>query len=73
MKKSEISAEKFKQDCLSLMREVAEKGVELVITKRGVPLCRLVPLKPEQTVKRVGWMEGTITFSGDITQPTGED
>ena len=73
MLEREISAGEFKQHCLSLMNEVAEEGIELIITKRGIPICRMLPLKPEQAKKRVGWMKGTIKFLSDITAPTDEE
>ncbi len=72
MQKHEIPLGQFKQHCLSILEEVAETGVELVITNRGVPLCRLAPLKPSRTSKRIGWMKGTISFHDDITKPTNE-
>lgn len=37
-----ITASEFKAKCLKLMDEVAEGGPELVITKRGRPVSRLV-------------------------------
>lgn len=39
-----ISASEFKARCLALLDEVAATKVPLVVTKRGVPLARLVPL-----------------------------
>ena len=38
-----ISAAEFKARCLALMDLLAEKGGEVVVTKRGKPLARLVP------------------------------
>ena len=41
----EIKASVFKAKCLSLMDEVASSGEELVVTKNGKPISKLVPLK----------------------------
>lgn len=41
---NEISASQFKARCLALLDEVAEGGGELVVTKRGRPVARVVPL-----------------------------
>ena len=38
-----ISAREFKDRCLALIDEVAETGEEMLITKDGKPLCRLLP------------------------------
>lgn len=42
----EIPAGRFKAQCLALLDEVAESGDEIVVTKRGKPVARVVPLKP---------------------------
>ena len=70
MQKHEISVGQFKQHPITIMEEVAETGIELIVTKKGTPLCRIVPLKTHQTNKRIGWMKGTISFLDDITKPT---
>ena len=38
-----IKASEFKAKCLKLIGEVAESGEEIVITKHGRPVSRLVP------------------------------
>ena len=40
-----ISASEFKAKCLKLMDEIAVSGQELVITKHGQPVSRLVPYR----------------------------
>ena len=40
----EVAAGEFKARCLRLLDEVAEERVELVVTKRGRPVARVVPL-----------------------------
>lgn len=39
-----MSASKFKTHCLALLDRVAETGVPIVVTKRGEPVAKLVPL-----------------------------
>ena len=41
----EIKASIFKARCLALMDEVASSGEEIVVTKNGKPVSRLVPIK----------------------------
>ena len=40
-----IKASEFKARCLSLMDDVAQSGEEIVVTKNGRPVSKLVPLK----------------------------
>lgn len=39
-----VAAGIFKAQCLALLDEVADTGTELVVTKRGRPIARVVPL-----------------------------
>ena len=43
-----IPAGAFKQGCLRILDEVAETHREVVITKRGKPVAKLVPVKQER-------------------------
>ena len=66
-----ISAGDFKARCLALMDEVHDRGGEYVITKRGVPVARLVPVRHEPR-RLFGSMKGTVTVLGDIVGPLDE-
>lgn len=39
-------ASKFKEQCLMLLDQVARTKVPVIVTKRGRPVARLVPLEP---------------------------
>ncbi|MFC1746445.1 type II toxin-antitoxin system Phd/YefM family antitoxin [Candidatus Riflebacteria bacterium] len=69
--RKEVPAGKFKQECLALMDEVLQTGLEIIITKRGKAICRMVPLEKGGSPE-VGWMKGSVSIKGDITKPTGE-
>ena len=63
-----IKASEFKARCLKLMDEVAETGREIVITKNGRPVSRLVPhLERPKTI--IGIDKGKIEILGDIIEP----
>lgn len=67
-----VPAGQFKNQCLALMDELAAHGGELVITKHGRPVAKLVPIVDDQlaNVPIVGSMAGTVTFlEDDITAP----
>ena len=40
-----VPAGEFKQHCLALLDQVSETGVSIVVTKRGRPVARVVPLE----------------------------
>ncbi|MGI9019913.1 MAG: type II toxin-antitoxin system Phd/YefM family antitoxin [Solirubrobacterales bacterium] len=48
---SEISATQFKARCLALLDEVAQGGGELVVTKHGRPVARVVPADEEVSLR----------------------
>jgi prevent-host-death family protein len=60
----EVPAGKFKATCLKLMDRVAATGEPIVITKRGKPLARLVPVRDDLTERHRGYGsgKGTILF-----------
>ena len=54
-----IPATRFKAECLQLLDEVADSGETIVVTKRGKPVARLLPLEPPES------LEGSVTFLVD--------
>jgi len=66
-----IAAGEFKAKCLHLLDEVQRSRKELVITKRGRPVARLLSVEQE-THSVFGRMKGSVEILGDIIGPTGE-
>ena len=66
-----VPAGEFKATCLKLMEEVRQGRGPIVITKRGKPVAKLVPVE-ERPHDIFGCMEGTVTILGDIVEPIGE-
>lgn len=64
-----IAAGEFKARCLKLMDEVNRDGIELVITKRGEPVAKLVPVAPREPAELFGALRGTVRILGDIVRP----
>lgn len=62
----EINAAEFKAKCLKLLDQVAATHEPLVITKRGRPVAKLVPIDEETPESMFGYMRGTVTILGDI-------
>ncbi len=65
-----VAAAKFKSQCLALMDEVEHKRKEIVITKRGRPVAKLVPVDAAAN-PLFGGMRGTGRVTGDIVSPVG--
>jgi len=63
-----VSAADFKANCLRLIDEVALQRRPVVITKRGKPVARLVPVEDEPK-DLFGCMAGTAKICGDIIGP----
>lgn len=61
-------ASEFKAKCLQLMDEVAHEGSEIVITKHGKPISRLVPYR-ESPKSLFGAGRGRMKIVGDIISP----
>jgi prevent-host-death family protein len=59
----ELAASKFKEQCLSLLDNLDPDGI--VITKRGKPVARVVPVSVD-CAGLIGSMKGRIKIKGDI-------
>jgi len=64
IKMENISASEFKEKCLKLMEVVAQQHEELIITKRGVPIAKLVPIEIQDDP--FGYMKNSIVIKDDI-------
>jgi prevent-host-death family protein len=64
-----LSASEFKAKCLALLDEVRETGEALVITKRGAPVARLVPVTDDESDYPQAGLAGTVETVGDVVSP----
>jgi prevent-host-death family protein len=60
-----VSASDFKATCLGLLDEIRDSGLEVIITKRGKPVARLVPIGRQRRSLRGAW-KGLARIRGDI-------
>ena len=67
-----IAAGEFKTHCLRLMDDVKNRHCSFVITKRGKPVAKLVPVDEEAPPPVFGFLKGRARIDGDIIKPTGE-
>lgn len=66
----EISASEFKARCLGLLDEVASSKVPLVVTKRGRPVAKLVPLGDQAPPSLLGSV--SYETEDDLLAPVGD-
>lgn len=73
---TEVAASHAKAHLLSLLDQVEHKGEPIIITKRGRPVARIVPIEEhgkQSFFDRVyGSMAGSIRITGDIVSPDWE-
>jgi prevent-host-death family protein len=66
-----ISAGEFKAKCLKLMDEVRNLRTEVIITKFGKPVAKLVPVQ-DKSASLFGCLKGSVEHARDLVAPTGE-
>lgn len=60
-----ISAGEFKAKCLKLMDVISRTHEEFVITKRGIPVVKIVPIQSD--VDPFGFLKGTVFSKEDLS------
>jgi prevent-host-death family protein len=63
-----ISISEFKAKCLGLIEEVAA-GAEIVISKRGKPIARVVRIAETTGLSSFGSWRGRVLTTGDVVHP----
>jgi prevent-host-death family protein len=65
-----MPAGQFKVHCLKVMDEVQSKRQAVLITKRGKPVAKLVPVEQEKDdIFGFFKSKGTVEIKGDIVSP----
>jgi prevent-host-death family protein len=64
-----IAAARFKAECLALLDRVAATGEELVVTKRGRPVARVVAIHDDGALRT---LVGSVQERGDVLAPIGD-
>lgn len=55
------------------MDQVKQTHEEIVITKHGRSVAKLVPVEEQHSSSFIGYMKGSVLISGDIIAPVDED
>ena len=78
MTKKQMGAGAFKQVCLAVLDEVAETKTEVIITKRGRPVARLVRISSDRDreTEILAGLRGkgrTAVSEAELLRPSSED
>ena len=78
MDRKVVPAGEFKQGCLALLDEVEGQHTEIVITKRGRPVARLVPMLSgaEREAEILAGLRGSVKMrvsERELLRPTGDE
>jgi len=68
MQMKQIPAGAFKARCLAVMKKVQMTGEPVIVTKRGAPVVKVVPVESEKN-DIFGFMVGKVKIVGDIESP----
>jgi prevent-host-death family protein len=64
----QIPSGTFKARCLAVMKKVQMTGEPVIVTKRGTPVVKVVPVESEKN-DIFGFMAGKVKIVGDIESP----
>ena len=64
-----IKISEFKAKCLELLDSVDRTRESLVITRRGRPLARILPVSRSREGEWMGSLEGTARITADLIEP----
>lgn len=70
---NQMGAAHFKAHCLQVMETVRRTRREIVITKRGVPVAKIVPVPPQKPKSIFGFMAEKTEIVGDLDRPLHSD
>ena len=67
-----ITAGKFKAQCLQIMDDVHKHRREVIITKYGKPVAKLVGVTTQTKEPLFGFLKNSVVIKGDIISPLAE-
>jgi prevent-host-death family protein len=63
----------FKSHSVEILTRLAETQENLIITKRGKPLARIIPYPDADMTPRPGKLANILIFEKDIVSPLGKE
>ena len=71
-KNAPVPVTKFKAHCLEMIEAVSRNRTPIIISKRGKPVARLMPIDEAAPTPIWGRMRGSMEIVGDIVSPDPE-
>ena len=69
-----ISKSKLKAKMLEIFRDLEAGGKELIVTDRGKPVLKIIPIVQTRTVDQLfGDLQGHVEYFEDINLPTQDE
>lgn len=69
----DIGISQFKSHAVEVLTLLAKTQENIIITKRGKPLARIIPYRHRDVTPKPGKLAKTFLFEKDIVSPLGED
>jgi prevent-host-death family protein len=69
----EVPASEVRNAWHEFVDRVGQGREEIVVTRYGKPVMKLMPVSEPDVTPFTGCMKGTVTVAGDIIGPTGEE
>ncbi len=70
---SDMGISQFKSHAAEILTRLAETQENLIITRRGKPLARIIPYRNSDMTFKPGKLAHTLIFEEDIVSPLGEE
>jgi prevent-host-death family protein len=64
----QMRASAFKARCLTVMKDVQATGEPVIVTRRGTPVVKVVPVESNES-DLFGFMAGEFKIVGDVESP----
>lgn len=68
-----VSVSNFKTHCLQYLEQASSLKIECIVTKRGKPIAKLIPIENQQQPLKFGSMNRTGSIRGDVVDPIHGD
>ena len=68
-----VAISQFKAHAVKILDQVAKTQENIIITRRGKPLARIIPFRDINTKPTPGKLADTLVFEKDIVSPLGEE
>ncbi|HEY0141937.1 MAG TPA: type II toxin-antitoxin system prevent-host-death family antitoxin [Thermoanaerobaculia bacterium] len=70
--KHTVPANEAQARFLAILKEVENSRIEVLVTRDGMPVARVVPIEPRAT-RSIEELRGSVEILGDIVGPLNEE